>query len=234
MVIGEVQDTHKTSTCKQEGSCNHTRVSSLLYGGVLLFSLTTIVRCFFHTRFKQWVINIRCIGPFIENFAGRASRDFQALVLMLFLAFSIVSGIVLNKKLQLRDSAVKGAKDEKSRIAGEPYTTLENTFDQKWNSILDEVSSVTSVLWLMLSFWIYAQVHHRFTHIYRVSEEVFLEEMQQLGDKHKDATLDFDRQNIQRTGYSPITEPTELPATSGQLIETARNYEEEAEGGDGD
>ena len=193
------EDETLKGSCRRRRSCNHSSSSKILYAIVILFSLTTIARCIFRTRVKQFIINIRIIGPYIDFFASRRSRDFQALALMLLLAYSIMSGIVLHSAKRYKDlpNAVRG---------------------RHWEVVLETISSCTTVMWLLLSFWIYAQIHHRFTHTHRVEEDVLTSELEKLGDKHKKSILDYDRQIIERSGYTPQTRDAACPVRSGHMV----------------
>ena len=135
-------------------------------------------------------------------------RDFLALVLMLFLAFTLMSGIIL-----YTNEKYKEYKDE--------------DLVPKWDLALEMTSSCTTVFMLILSIWIYAQVHHRFTHTRRVEEAVLMAELEKLGEEHQKSIVDYDRQRIARSGYSPHTGEAEFPVRSSHLAEVEENHEDE-------
>ena len=208
-VLDQLKEFYGDKDCTRRKSCNHKNVAGgLLYGIVIVFTLTTIIRCIFRTRVKQWIVGIRCLGPQIDFFASRHMRDFLALVLMLFLAFTLMSGIIL-----YTNEKYKEYKDE--------------DLVPKWDLALEMTSSCTTVFMLILSIWIYAQVHHRFTHTRRVEEAVLMAELEKLGEEHQKSIVDYDRQRIARSGYSPHTGEAEFPVRSSHLAEVEENHEEE-------
>merc|ERR1712126_281659 len=188
------------TTCTGRKSCNHKHSSWLLLITIGFFVITTILRILFRTKIKNLIIGIRILGPVVELGTSRRGRDFQALAMLLFLTYSIISGTVLNMGTKFRyvqDGDV---------VEGElPFSRLVEV-------IADTGATLLTVFWLLLLFWIYAQVHHRFTHTLLVEEDLFEEELEQLGEEFHDALIDHEASMY---GYHPVSKDPDYPVDSG-------------------
>ena len=69
------------------------------------------------------------------------------------------------------------------------------------------------VCWLLLLFWIYAQIHHRYTHTILVKKDVLEEELELLCERHKQALTDVKK--ISRFSYNPVSMNPDNPVNSG-------------------
>ena len=67
--------------------------------------------------------------------------------------------------------------------------------------------------WLLLFFWLYAQVHHRKNHQNVVRKNILEEELEALAEHNKECLLaDSDVSQIK---YRPITRNSQIPLISG-------------------
>ena len=80
------------------------------------------------------------------------------------------------------------------------------------NSV-DALSVFFTVAWLLLFFWLYAQVHHRKTHQRVVSKDVLEEELRVLADSHKESLLEG--AEVSHGRYRPISRNSHFPVNSG-------------------
>ena len=193
VLIGVYHD-HVGDSCHTRFSCNHASVSAVLYVINVFFVVTTIFRILLQTKYRPNIVNLKCIGPYIEFFLSRRSRDFQSLTMLLFLTFAVVSGAVLHKR---------------QRFNG----LIHNVPNRLTEIIVDAVSTLSMVCWLLLLFWIYAQIHHRYTHTILVKKDVLEEELELLCERHKQALTDVKK--ISRFSYNPVSMNPDNPVNSG-------------------
>ena len=184
--------------CKERKSCHHKSVTTYLYISILWFVTTTMARIIFMTKLKTWLIDLKCLGFYIKFLTSRRARDFVSLAMLLFLSFTIVSGSALHKRCVF-------------------HPILSTTLDpwRKAQIVLDAVTTVVTVSWLLLLFWTYSQVHHKFTHTLRVETEVLEEELRKLGDRYKNTLTD---QDVSIHGYCPASRNPDFPVDSGQMV----------------
>ena len=114
--------------------------------------------------------------------------------MLLFLTFTVISGSVLNMKQRFR--GVKSV-----------------ALDRETEVVVDAIYIVFTVTWLLLLFWIYCQVHHRYTHTMLVRESLLEQELAMLGDRHKEALLD---NKYSKYSYCPHSKEPDHPVNSGQ------------------
>ena len=120
--------------------------------------------------------------------------------MLLFLTFSIISGIVLNMGTKFR------------HIPDEDLEVYVIDGMRLFEVIVDTITTLFTVSWLLLLFWIYAQVHHRFTHTMFVEEEEFEEELEKLGEEYYETLAD---QEVSMYGYHPVSKDPDYPVDSG-------------------
>lgn len=184
--------------CKERKSCNHKDDVAYLYISILWFVATTIIRILFLTKLKSWLINLKCLGFYIKFLTSRRARDFVSLAMLLFLSFTIVSGSALHKRCVF-------------------HPILSTTLDpwRKAQIVFDAVTTILTISWLLLLFWIYSQVHHKFTHTLRVETKVLEEELRKLGERHQNTLVDHD---VSIHGYCPMSRNPDFPVKSGQKV----------------
>ena len=171
---------------------NHASVSTWIYVGVLAFVLSTMLRILFRTKLKKWLVNFKIIGFYINFFTSRTCRDFLSLAMLLFLSFTVVSGSCLYKKI-----------------------TFQMYKDYKVEIILDAFIIALTICWLLLLFWIYSQVHHRYTHTLKAETKVLDEELRKLGKRHEKTLLD---KEVGSHAYCPMSRNPDRPVNSGQNV----------------
>ena len=182
--------------CQGRKSCNHHSTSWVLLVTIIAFVLITILRILFRTKIKNLILGFKVLGPCIKFITSRRGRDFVAITMLLFLTLSITSGTVLNMGFKFR-MQVYDKEDVKTRI---------------FEAIFDTITTLVTVTWLMLLFWIYAQVHHRFTHSLLVEEDMLEEELERLGEEYKDTLMGHDASMY---GYHPLSQHPDCPVDSG-------------------
>ena len=108
---------------------------------IIMFIVTTFLRLIFKTRFKSWIVDLKCIGRFVKFCISKGGRDILSLSMLIFLAISVISGsVIISRRIV---NSIKNQKDV------DLYLTIET------------VGSIVVAVWLILLVWIHFQVHYR-------------------------------------------------------------------------
>ena len=183
------------NSCSQRHTCVHASSSWAVFVTIILFVVTTLLRLLFRTKVRSFIVNLKCIGRFVELYTSRRGRDFLSLTMLLFLAFSLTSGAVILSKRQIDDA--------------------NNQDGMNSEFFIEAAGSFVVVVWLLLLLWIYSQVHHRFTHTYNVKRSALDEVLAELVEQNIEGSEEPD---VSKFAYCPVSKNPEKPVCSGQRI----------------
>ena len=191
-VTQEAEDDHQ-----DRGLGLHKAWGWILAINIIIFLTITFIRVLFNLRLKNWIINIKCIGPIINFLVSRRSREFQSLVLIIVLSVTVLSGMILNTNLLYSDKSEEMIQSKTSAL------------------LVDLMSALVCLLGLMVLFMIYLYSHTSYSHTRVVGEHRLEQELVMLGERHKQVLV---RDNaISKTKYCPVTRSAR-PGDSGQLL----------------
>jgi len=190
---------NSSNSCSQRHSCIHATSSWVLYVTIIMFIVTTFLRLIFKTRFKSWIVDLKCIGRFVRFSISKIGRDILSLSMLIFLAISVISGSVI--------------------ISRRTIISIKNQTEVDLYLTVETVGSIVVAVWLILLVWIHFQVHYRFTKSSNENKGA-LDEALKLADLNRYVPNDSE---VSKFAYCPITKNTVKPVCSGQRITEYNN-----------
>jgi len=185
--------------CQERGTCLHSHMAWVLFINIIIFLLVIFIRVLFNMRCRGLIVGFKVVGPLIEFCVSRRSKDFQALLLILILIMTSLSGMILNTK-QLYD----GSTPEEI----EASTTA---------ILLDLGSAMMCLTGMFCLVLIYFHSHRLISHTKLVSGHRLDQELASMAERHKQV-LTKDKK-ISKTKYCPVSRSAQ-PVRSPQLLGT--------------
>ena len=183
--------------CEERETCFHNHMAWMLFLNIVIFLTIIFIRVLFNMRLRNWIVGIRVVGPILEFFVSRRSKDFQSLILVINLMVTVLSGMILNTK-QLYGSDLP-----------------EEIESRTWEILLDLGSALLCLTGFLVLVLIFFHNHTMYSHTRLVSKQRLEQELASLGERHKQV-LTKDRE-ISKTKYCPVSRSAR-PVSSPQQL----------------
>ena len=171
--------------CQERETCIHSYMAWMLFMNIVAFLSIIFIRVLFNMRLRNWIVGIKMVGPVIEFLVSRKSKDFQALILIITLMVTVLSGMILNTKQLYANDMPEEVKSKTVEL------------------LVDLGSALMCLAGLLVLVLIYFHSHTMFSHTNLVSEHDLEQELASLGERHKQVLVK-DRLTS-KTKYCPET-----------------------------
>ena len=65
-------------SCQERNTCMHRNWAWFLFLNIVVFVSIILVRLLYNLRWREWLLNIKVLGPILDFLVSRKCRDFQA------------------------------------------------------------------------------------------------------------------------------------------------------------